>query len=273
MKLSLYTFVRNGLAQDYHVVDMLRHHLPLADEIVVHEGHSTDGTYDAIRNLDPKITIFRTDWDAHSGMNFVVRFKDDARRRCTGDWCILLDCDEFIPEWEFDPIRARLATTDAVMIPATLLNFYGNYKVLNSDPDRFRWPKMKMLAHRNRPDVEVWGDGSSVRRRGLEFRMDEADSLFTCHHFGCVRNPARLREKWRNMRGRLYNAEQPRFRLPSFLFNLFPHDWADPEFLPYLRVYDGPYVKAVRDNPAEFVRDGLKLYKYLKKHPVPAPVA
>ena len=103
--------------------------------------------------------------------------------------------------------------------------------------------------------------------------MDEADSLFTCHHFGCVRNPARLREKWRNMRGRLYNAEQPRFRLPSFLFNLFPHDWADPDYLPYLRVYDGPYVKAVRDNPAEFVRDGLKLYKYLKKQPVPAPVA
>ena len=52
--------------------------------------------------------------------------------------------------------------------------------------------------------------------------------------------------------------------LPSFLFDLFPHDWADPAYLPDLRTYEGPFVKAVRDNPDEFVRDGFKLYEYLK---------
>ena len=273
MKLSLYTFVKNGLRQDYHVVDMLRHHLPLADEIVVHEGLSADGTYEAIKNLDPKVKVFRSDWDAHAGMDYAVRFKDAARLRCTGDWCVLLDCDEFIPEWEFDPLRRRLATCADDLLPTTLLNFYGNYKVYNADPGRFRWPGRKVVVHRNRPDVEIYGDGSSVRLPGGDGREWAAADAFTCHHFGFVRKGARLREKWRNMRGRLYLADAPRVLLPGFLFDLFPHKWTDPDYLPHLRVYDGPHVKAVRDNPGEFVRDRFRLYDYLMAHPPADPTA
>jgi glycosyltransferase involved in cell wall biosynthesis len=268
MKISVYTFVRNGLAQDYHVLEMLKHHIPFADEIIVHEGYSTDGTYEAIKDLHPKIQIFRSNWDAHSGMNFAVTFKDEARKRCTGDWCILMDCDEFIPEWEFEPIRQRLSVTNEELLPAKILNFYGNYQVVNNSPDAFRWPGIKMLAHRNLPDIEVWGDGSSVRRKGTEFRMDPANSLFTCHHFGFVRHPGRLREKWRNMRGRLYNAKKPRFQLPSFLFSLFPHNWKDPDYLPFLEVYEGPHIQPVRENPSEFTRDRLQLYHFLKKRQI-----
>jgi hypothetical protein len=65
------------------------------------------------------------------------------------------------------------------------------------------------------------------------------------------------------MRGRLYNAPPPKFSAPSWLFSLFPHNWKDPDFLPYLRVYDGPYCRAVLDDPAEFTRDGMQLYDYL----------
>ena len=63
MKLSIYTFVKNGLFYDFHVAAMLRHHLPLADEIIVNEGNSTDGTYEAIRDIDPKVHVHRSDWD------------------------------------------------------------------------------------------------------------------------------------------------------------------------------------------------------------------
>jgi hypothetical protein len=43
MKLSIYTIVKNGLYNDLHVEAMLRHHLPLADEIVINDGFSDDG--------------------------------------------------------------------------------------------------------------------------------------------------------------------------------------------------------------------------------------
>ena len=57
MLLSIYTFVQNGIFYDYHVVDMLKHHLALADEIIVNEGYSSDDTFEQIRDIDPKINI------------------------------------------------------------------------------------------------------------------------------------------------------------------------------------------------------------------------
>ena len=38
MKLSIYTGVKDGLFFDFHVEAMLRHHLPLADEIEIISG-------------------------------------------------------------------------------------------------------------------------------------------------------------------------------------------------------------------------------------------
>src|SRR5215216_3686938 len=117
MRLSLYTFVRNGLRYDFHVVQMLKHHLGLADEIVVNEGYSTDGTYEQISSIDPRIRVFRSDWGAQQGMDWYRSFKEAARQRCTGDWCLYLDCDEFIPEWQFGALRQRLEMATEDLIP------------------------------------------------------------------------------------------------------------------------------------------------------------
>jgi hypothetical protein len=264
MKISLYTFVRNGLRQDFHVEAMLRHHLPFADEIVVHEGMSTDRTHDVVANIDPKIRVFRSDWDAHRGLDFINRFKDEARRRCTGDWCVMLDADEFIPEWQFDSLRQRMASADGALLATAFVNFYGNYRVYNAFPEKLRMPAVKVNVHRNLEAIQMHGgDASSVNLRGAPFAVN--DGLIACqvHHFGMVRHAARLREQWRNMRGRLYNAPPPKVRLPSWLFDLRPHRWADPDFLPYLRVYDGPHCEAVRNDPDEFTRDGMALYRQL----------
>jgi hypothetical protein len=261
MKLSIYTFVQNGLYLDFHVVPMLRHHLPLADEIVVNEGYSTDGTYAALQNIDPKIKVFQSKWEWPSR-----KFKSITRERCSGDWCMLLDCDEFVPEWQFDAIRRQLESTDKLAFPLKYLNFYGNYKVLNVNPGKFRWPQRKFTVHRNLPNIENWGDGSNVRIAGHEDYGDSSiygDVLAEVHHFGFVRNPARLRQKWRNQY--LHNTGGGRNWIPSFVYDLFPHKWDDPQFLNDLAPYDGPYIGAVTTDPSEFVRDDLRLYKLINQ--------
>ena len=164
MLLSIYTSVRNGLFYDYHVVDMIKHHLPLADEIIVNDGCSTDGTYEAVSRLDPvKVKVFRSDWGKPTDLGWITRFKNAARSKCRGLWCINLDCDEFIPEWEFERLRARLERSSALIHPLRIINFYGNYKVFHLHPERVPWPDVKRNIHRNLPEIEVWGDGSNVR--------------------------------------------------------------------------------------------------------------
>ena len=258
MKLSLYTAVRNGIENDFHVEAMLKHHAPLFDEIIVNEGYSTDGTYEQICNISRNINIFRTHWGEAKDISWYVRFKEEARKRCTGDWCILLDCDEFIPEWEFGKLRDVLSHANETVLPARFINFYGNYRVFHGAPERVNWPARKMIIHRNDPSVEIWGDGSNVRMKGKEFSWGESVPIITVHHFGMVRDPGILRYKWW-MQGRTFEGRGGLLRPPRFLFRMFPHNWMDAQFFENLVVYDGPLIDAVRKRPGEFVRDKMRL--------------
>lgn len=262
MKLSIYTAARNCLRQDYPIVEMLRHHLPLADEIVVNEGYSTDGTFEVINKLDAKVKVFRSRWEKPKGENWWIHFKDAARRQCTGDWCIHLDSDEFIPEWEFDGIREYLSNTTDIMIPIEFTNFYGSYRVYHPDPEKMKWITRKMIVHRNRADIEFWGDGSNVKLNGVTFTWDTSKHHFSIHHFGAVRNAARLREAWWTA-GRFRTGRSISVKPPPFVFDWFPHKWLDPDFLSDLRIYDGALIQAVRDNPERFTRDQMQLYRML----------
>jgi hypothetical protein len=264
MRLSLYTAARDCLRNDYPIVEMLRHHLPLADELIVNEGYSTDGTYEAIRDLDPKIHVFRSRWEKPTGEDWWIHFKDAARRRCTGDWCLHLDSDEFVPDWDFADLRAHLETTSDVMIPTAFVNFYGNHRVYHRDPASVRWVTSKMIIHRNLPNIEFWGDGSNVKLQGQEFSWNTSEKKYTVFHYGAVRHPGRLREAWWTA-GRFRVGRSLRLRPPSLVFDLFPHDWRDPDFLPNLTIYDGPSIEAVRRNPNRFIRDNMLLLQLLSK--------
>ncbi len=272
VKLSLYTSVRDGLYFDYHIVEMIRHHLPLADEIIVHDGNSTDGTFEAISKISPKVRIIRSDWGPPSDFGWISSFKNVARDLAGGDWCINIDCDEFIPEWEFESLRGFLSTTSLDVVPLKQINFYGNYKVYHAFPENVPWPSVKHNIHRNLPNLRVVGDGSNVGfvQEGVDLLNigSSSDAMFTCHHFGFVRNPARLREKWRNILGNIYakhfGGTPKNLSIPAFVFDIFPHKWLDRQFLSDLRLYDGKYIGPVRDNPDEFVRDKYKTYDHLR---------
>jgi glycosyltransferase involved in cell wall biosynthesis len=263
LKLSLYTGVKDGLFYDFHVVAMLRHHVPYVDEIVVNEGYSNDGTFEAITAIDPKIRVHRFEWDRSDPNAWHRQFKNQARELCTGDWCILLDCDEFIPEWEFARLRAFLAGTDKTIVPVQFIHFYGNYRVHMERLPRIT-PATGRRIHRNLPDIEVWGDGANVRIRGeADDSAAVASETFEVHHFGSVRNPARLRQKWRTQ-AKQHDAARPRWdKAPAFLFDIFPHRWDDPDCLADLGIYHGPDIQAVRDDPDEFTRDGFELLRLL----------
>jgi len=49
-------------------------------------------------------------------------------------------------------------------------------------------------------------------------------------------------------------------QLPKRVFDLFPYNWMDSEIFEDLRIYPGPYMNIVKENPSEFVRD-FSVYK------------
>jgi glycosyltransferase involved in cell wall biosynthesis len=265
MKISIYTFVRNGLYLDYHVVPMLRHHLGLADEIIVNEGYSDDGTYEAIKDIDPRIRVIRSRWDEVEPKVSRLKYVTETRHLCTGDWCIMLDADEFIPEWEFERLRAHLAHTTYPLIQLRYTHFYGNYRVYNDASTRPFPPMYNPRVHRRGAPVEVWGDASRVRLVGHNGPDVVDPECFDVHHFGEVRRPARLRQKWHEQH-RGDNLNKKRW-LPKFVFDVLPHDWMDPALLPYLRLYEGQIMECVRADPDEFTRDGMLLADHLRSQP------
>ena len=268
MKLSIHTVAKDAIRLDFHLEHMIRHHLPFADEIVIMEGMSNDDTFARISKIHSKVKVIRKEWNATESYRDFVEL---GRRHCTGDWCIKLDADEFLPEWEWARLRDHLSKTSSTLIPIRLVNFYGNYSVVHTNHAAISWPEYKWCIHPNQDHFEFWGDASNARQKGHPETYGRDPLSFEVHHFGAVRDPRRLREKWRtqairNQKHTGYYKDRKRIKkLPKWIFNLFPHRWIDPEILQHLEVYDGPLMEVVKNSPEEFTRDNFQVLKYLKR--------
>ena len=56
MKISGYTYVRNGIEMDYPVVESIKSVLPICDEFIVVLGDSQDTTREAIEGINSDTT-------------------------------------------------------------------------------------------------------------------------------------------------------------------------------------------------------------------------
>ncbi|RYF69682.1 MAG: glycosyltransferase family 2 protein, partial [Cytophagaceae bacterium] len=64
MKISGFSYIRNGFTYQYPFLEAIQSVLPLCDEFIIAVGDSTDGTREAIEALgDPRIRIVDTVWD------------------------------------------------------------------------------------------------------------------------------------------------------------------------------------------------------------------
>lgn len=213
MKVSGFTFVRNGTILGYPYIESIKSLLMLCDEVIVAVGNSDDDTLDKIRSIaDPKLRIIPTTWNesmADRGYTYAQQ-KMIAQFNCTGDWAFYLEGDEIIHEQDIPLIRAQmakyLADTEVEALVFDYHHFYGSAEFVAKSP---RWYRKAPRIIRNTirswaPDGLFW----VVMHENKRGRYPNA-ALVNCYlyHYGHVRLISNMNEK--NKRVERYWGKKP----------------------------------------------------------------
>jgi len=205
MKVSGFTFLRNGQKLGYPFVASIRSILPLVDEFAVALGPCDDGTEKMLREIgDPKIRIIPTQWNeriqpGYSIKGFVYgQQKSIALFNCTGDWAFYLEADEVIHENDLPKIRAamekHLGDPRVEALAFDYLHFYGNANTIVWSP---RWYRSEARIIRN--TIPAWGPEGlffivlDAHKRGRYPRA--AHTGATIYHYGWVRSESQMNLK------------------------------------------------------------------------------
>jgi len=205
MKVSGFTFIRNGHKLGYPFVESIRSILPIVDEFVVAVGPSDDGTEASVRAIgDPKIRIIPTQWNERIRNDLKVKGfvygqqKSIALFNCTGDWAFYLEGDEIIHEDDLPKIRAAMEKhlkDDAVeALVFDYVHFYGNANTYAWSPG---WYRTAPRILRN--TIPAWAP------KGLFFLVmkdhkcgrypQAAHAGATIYHYGWVRSSEEMNRK------------------------------------------------------------------------------
>lgn len=131
--------------------------LSFADDIVVVDGGSTDGTQDIARRLGARVIQRRHDFERFPDSD-LSRERNVATRALRTPWVFMLDADEFVPPGlaELVPRLAECEEVDAVFIP--FLNL-----IEEQGPEPSHWPLVlarmhrQHLAYRTKLHADVYG--------------------------------------------------------------------------------------------------------------------
>lgn len=212
MKLSAFSFLRNGAKLHYPIVESIRSALPIVDEFWIALGDSEpdDDTRERIEAIgSDKIKLFDTVWDLDTyprGMEHAHQ-TDLAKERCSGDWLIYLQGDEVLHEDDHAAIVESCERwLDEPRVDGMLLDylhFWGDYEHAH---DSHNWYKQEVRIVRNDPDIHSFRSAQSFRRipdfDGVSYREKEGtEKLTVVHsgarvfHYGWVRPPAAMQTK------------------------------------------------------------------------------
>ena len=111
MKVSAFTFIKNGQILGYPFLQSIQSVLPIVEEFIVNVGESEDDTLALIKSIpSSKIRIIQSKWnDSMQDRGFVYgQQKMIAQYNCTGDWAFYIEGDEVYHENELEQIRESM---------------------------------------------------------------------------------------------------------------------------------------------------------------------
>jgi hypothetical protein len=210
MKISGFSFVRNGVTLSYPVVESVRSILPIVDEyvIAVGEGDADDTTRKDIAAIgDPKLRIIDTRWEEKYFDRGIINAMqtDIAKNACSGDWLFYLQADEVVHERYLPVVQQRCAELLGKAEIEGLLfrykHFWGDYSHYHTGHG---WYPREIRVIRNRTDIHSWQSAQSFRRFDHyenprqpdgHHKLTVASVEAEIYHYGWVRPPDRMQIK------------------------------------------------------------------------------
>ena len=202
MKISGFTYIRNGFEYQYPFIASIKSLLPIVDELIVVVGDSSDGTRDAIEELgEVKIKIEDSVWNnlLRSEGKLFAEQANIGVRKATGDWLIHLQADEVLMEDARDKIlecieRANSQDNiDGVLFP--FLHFWGDYKHIRNTR---RTHRFEIRAFKNNRNIFSFRDSQGFRKYGENKTGKKLKVIKTkviVFHYSYSRNPKLMRKK------------------------------------------------------------------------------
>ena len=249
MKISGFTFVRNGIKYDYPFIESIKSVLPIVDEMIVNIPLSEDNTLEQIKELakiEKKIKIIETKWDdkTPSGGTILAHHTNLALQKCTGDWCLYIQADEIIHEKDHTIIQKTMQDNinnkniDGILFD--YIHFYGSY---NSIAKSRNWYQKEIRIIRNKQNIISYKDAQGFRHKDLS-RITVINSTARIFHYGWVKPIELMREKTVAM-DRLWHGNARDKENKKFTYNTTQYG---------LKEYKGthPVVMKKRINKAEW---------------------
>jgi len=201
MKISGFTFIRNGTLLGYPYLESVHSLLSLCDEVIVAVGRSQDDTLERLQTLtDPKLTLIPTTWnETMKDRGYVyAQQKMIAQFNCTGDWAMYLEGDEVLHEQDIPHLKKCLQ----LQLPATQVealifdyhHFYGSPQWLAKSPGWYRRaPRIIRNTLRNYSPDGLFFVVMNKNKRG---RYPKAKLTgLPIYHYGHVRKIANMNLK------------------------------------------------------------------------------
>ena len=201
MKVSGFTFIRNGSLLGYPFVESILSILPICDEFVVAVGESDDDTLTRIQAINSeKIVIIKTQWNEKmQDRGFVyAQQKMIALYNCSGDWAFYLEGDEIVHEDDLPKIRASMENNlndlEIEALAFDYYHFFGSPAWLATSP---AWYRRECRIIRN--NIRVFApDGLYfvVMDQNKNGRYPKAALVnVPIYHYGNARSINSMREK------------------------------------------------------------------------------
>lgn len=216
MKVSGFTFLRNGTILGYPYVESLRSLLSVCDEVIVAVGAGQDDTLDRVRSIgDSRLRVIETVWNEkmQTAGYVYAQQKMIAQFQCTGDWAFYLEGDEIIHESDVPRIRAAMEThlhnPEVEALIFDYHHFYGCPDIVARSPAWYRRaPRIIRNTVRSwAPDGLFW----VIMERNRRGRYPRGVTVgCPIYHYGHVRSIEQMREKHQQV-SRYWN-HTPNFR-------------------------------------------------------------